>query len=139
MNRRVRIIAMVALASFLLCGATAPEGCAPQPQPSHTGEEVAVVGIPVAIAVGVIVLVAVHSDHHTLRGCVSMGPKGLQVRTDGDAKTYNLIGVTANTRVGDVVKLHGSKEKKDSNGDRAFVVEKMTKDFGPCKVQPVTP
>ena len=143
MIRRMGFVSMVALASFLLCGATAPEGCQPAPQPpNHTGNEVAAaVGILVGAVVGTIVLVEVNKSNHTIKGCVSAGPNGLQVRNDSDKKTYALLGVTASTKAGDIVQLHGTKEKKtrDSSGDPSFVVQRVSRDYGPCKLSPMPP
>ena len=136
-QRRVGIAAMTALASIALCGATAPTGCTPPPPPpSHPGTEVAAaVGIVVGVSVGTVILVELHHSHHTIEGCVTASRDGLQVMSLKDKKTYALSGATASTKVGDVVRLHGNKEKtKDANGDGSFVVEKMTRDFGPCKL-----
>jgi len=141
MNRPIGIVALVALSPFLLCGSTAPEGCQPEPQPSHTGAEVAGVAIAAGAVIGTVVLVEVHKSHHAIRGCVSTAANGLEMRDEKDGKTYNLVGVTANTRLGDRVQLHGSKEKitKDSAGDPTFIVEKMSKDYGPCKADTQSP
>ena len=137
MNRRVGITAMAGLTSFLFCGFTAPQTCQPQPQPSHTGAEVAGISILAGVVIGTVILVDRNHAHHTIKGCVSMSQNGLEVQDDSDKKTYALAGVTTNTKAGDVVRLHGKKEKKakDSAGDRTFTVEKISKDFGPCKVQ----
>ena len=138
MQRRNGIIAFAALSCFLLCGATAPQGC-----PSGTGSigpskgEVvgAVVGVIAVIAVGTIVIVEVNKSHHVIKGCVTAGPDGIEVHNDGDQKIYALTGVTANVKVGDIVKVNGNKNKhqKDSAGDEDFTVQKINRDYGPCK------
>jgi hypothetical protein len=140
MHRRRGIICFVALLSFLLCGATSPNGCtSSSPPPSigpSNGEIIgAAVGISAGIVVGVVVLVEVNKSHHNLKGCVTAGPDGLTLHTEGNGKTYALTGVPANVKVGDVIQVHGSKSKgqKDSAGDQDFAVEKMSKDYGPCK------
>jgi hypothetical protein len=136
MIRRVGLVAAVALTSFLLCGATAPTGCQPQPKPSDAGVIAAGVGVAAGAALGVVILVEVNKSHHTVKGCVTSGANGLEVRNEGDNQNYALVGVTTNTKVGDRVRLHGSKDRKnkDSAGDGTFVVEKMTRDYGPCSV-----
>jgi hypothetical protein len=141
MNRRISIAAAVALASFLLCGSTAPEGCQPAPQPSHTGAEAAGIAIVAGAVIGTVVLVEIHKAHHTIKGCVSMGPNGLEVKDSKAMKTYSLVGVNPNAKVGDLVQLHGSKEmsSKDSTRDETFMVEKMSRDFGPCAVAAAQP
>jgi hypothetical protein len=95
----------------------------------------AAVGVVAVIVVGTVVLVEVDKSHHNLKGCVTAGPDGLTLHTEGNSKIYALTGVPANVKVGDVIKVHGSKSKrqKDSAGDQDFAVEKMSRDYGPCK------
>ena len=95
----------------------------------------AAVGVGAVIAVAIIVPVEISRSHHTLNGCVVTGEKGLELRTS-DAKTYSLEGDAASIKVGDKVKIHGSKIKKtkDSTGPQVFKVEMLKKDFGPCPV-----
>ena len=142
-SRRMGIAGFTALAVLLCSGATAPTGC---PSGSSTigpseGEVVgAAVGVAAAVTVVVVVLVEVNKSHHTLNGCVSAGANGLELQTS-DAKRYTLEGDAASVKVGDRVKLHGSKVKKtkDSGGDQVFKVEKLNKDFGPCPAPSATP
>lgn len=137
MPRKTGIISMLALSSFLLCGATAPVTCKENNIGPSTGEVVGIgVGIGAAVVIGTVVLVHVNHSHHEIRGCVSSGPNGLQVQNDSDKKLYTLIGVPANVKVGDIVKVHGDKEKqpKGSTATEEFKVEKMSRDYGPCKV-----
>ena len=139
MYRRTGIVSMIAVSLFLLCGQTAPVECKGSIGPS-TGE---VVGVGVAavgvITVGTIVLVHVHNSHHNIKGCVVSGPSGIQIKsgTGSDMKTYTLSGDT-NVKVGDLVKVHGSKVKKvkNSTDDQTFMVEKLNKDYGPCTTTP---
>jgi|HubBroStandDraft_5_1064220.scaffolds.fasta_scaffold206688_1 hypothetical protein len=137
MNRRIGIVSMVALSSFLLCGmqSVPPASCNEHIGPS-TGEVVGIAAaIGAVIVVGTVVLVKVHNSHHTIRGCVISGPDGLEVRNESDQKTYALTGAQTSVKVGDIVKINGTKEKtrKDSAGNEDFVVTKMSKDYGPCK------
>jgi hypothetical protein len=140
MYRRTGIVSMIAFTLFVCCGQSAPVACTPAPQPSHTGAEVAAVAVVAGVVIGTVVLVEVHKGHHRVKGCVSTGPNGLQIRTinDMDSKTYTLEGVTQDVKVGDLVQVHGSKVKKVKNsiGDQTFMVEKLSKDYGPCKVNP---
>jgi hypothetical protein len=133
MNRRTGLVSMISLTSILLCGAGSPTGCQSSGSigPS-TGE---VVGIGVAavavVVVGVVVLVEVNKSHHTIKGCVSSGPSGLEVLNDSDKKIYALTSVPPNVKVGDIIKVQGKKEKQ--GGAQEFVVQKMSRDYGPCK------
>jgi hypothetical protein len=127
---------MVAVSLFLFCGQTAPATCNDAHIGPSTGEVVGA-GVAVgAIVVGTVVLVHVH-DSHIIKGCVFAGPNGVEIRTDNGTKTYTLAG-DPNVKVGDLVKLHGTKVKKvkDSTGDQTFTVEKLNKDYGPCKTTP---
>jgi hypothetical protein len=130
-SRRQRITAFAVLAALVCSGAT-----------SCTRTQVglsaaAIATVLVATTVGV--TYAVQNSHHTLRGCVFSDPDGLKLRTT-DAKVDKLEGEVAAIKVGDRVKLHGSKLKKakDSTGDQVFVVEKLNKDYGPCPVNVTT-
>jgi hypothetical protein len=94
----------------------------------------AAVGIGAVIAI--VVVVAVNSGHHTISGCVISGPNGLELQT-GDSKRYALEGDAASIKVGDRVKIHGSRVKKtkDTKGDQVYRVEKLRRDYGPCPVK----
>lgn len=139
-NYRLGVAAFAGLAVLLCSGATAPAGCGPNGSsgsigPSN-GEVVgAAVGIGAAIAVVVVVLVEVDHSHHSVSGCVTTGPNGLELQTS-DSKSYALAGDAASVRVGDRVKLHGSKVRKtkDSSGDQVFRVASISRDYGPCNV-----
>jgi hypothetical protein len=137
MQHRKGIICFVALSCFLLCGATSPTSCNSNQSIGPSDGEVvgAVVGVVAVIVVGTVVLVEVNKSHHNLKGCVTVGPDGLTLHTEGNSKIYALTGVPANVKVGDVIKVHGSKSKgqKDSAGDQDFAVEKMSRDYGPCQ------
>lgn len=144
MQRRKGFAAFAALSSLLLSGASSPSSCNTsndQIGPSNTEVYGAVAGIAAGIAVGTIVLVEVHKSHHTVKGCVTAGPEGLTVHSEGNQKVYALTGVTANVKVGDIVKLNGNKEKsqKDSAGDEDFMIQKMSRDYGPCKAPLAAP
>jgi hypothetical protein len=139
MIRRGGVISAVALSSFLLCGATAPTSCTSASSgnigPSE-GEVVgAAVGVVAVLVVGTVVIVEVNKSHHRLKGCVTAGPNGLELYDAGNQKIYTLTGITANVKVGDIIQVHGSKQKgqKDSTGAQDFKVEKMSRDFGPCQ------
>lgn len=135
---------MIVLTSFLLGGATSPQSCnTSNSQPTTIGPSKGeVVGAAVAVVavvvVATVVLVEVHNSHHTIKGCVSMGPSGLQVKDTGNQKIYNVSGVTTGVKVGDVVRLHGDKEKKKKGEtDQGFVIQKISKNYGACQVTAV--
>ena len=138
-GRRTQKMVAIALAS-LVCCAAGPTGCTDSLKNDKigfgpSGGQVAAAAIGVGAAV-VVTVVLINHSHHTMKGCVSSGQNGLQVQTQGNMKTYALAGDTANIKVGDLVRFHGTKVKKvkDSAGDRTFTVEKISRDYGPCKL-----
>jgi hypothetical protein len=140
MLRPTGIASMVALAAFITGTGTPIQGCQPAPQPSDTGAEVGAVAAVAGVVVATVVLVSVEKNHHNIKGCVFAGQDGLELRDDKDKETYRLLGATASTQSGDIVRLHGAKEKaaKGSSADPSFVVEKVTRTYGPCTVLPPT-
>jgi len=73
----------------------------------------------------------------SLHGCVSSAPNSITLLNEGDRQTYDLIGDTAAIKIGDRVKVSG-KKKKDTAGKRYFLVGKLSKNYGACKVSPTT-
>jgi hypothetical protein len=68
------------------------------------------------------------------------GSGGLQVEDTDNGRVYNVSGVTAGVKVGDVVRLHGDKEKRvKGETSQGFVIQKMSKDYGACKVAAAAP
>jgi hypothetical protein len=132
-RRRFGIAAFAALTAFLCTGATG--SCGPS-----SGEIVGgVVGIAAGLGVIVVVAVEVTNGHHTISGCVVSGPNGLELQTSD--KRYALEGDASSIKVGDRVKIHGSRVKKtkDTAGDQVYRVEKLKKDYGPCPMTASAP
>jgi hypothetical protein len=50
-----------------------------------------------------------------------------------------LMGDTADIKAGDRIRVKGKKKKKDSPAGGKFLVEKLAKNYGPCKALPATP
>lgn len=128
------------MAAMLCTGASSPSGCNSSSSTGSSGTYEgyaigAAVGIGAVIAVAIIVPVEISRSHHIVTGCVVTGANGLELHTS-DAKTYSLEGDAAIIKVGDKVKLHGTKIKKtkDSTGPGVFKVEKLDRNYGPCPV-----
>jgi len=103
-----------------------------------TGETVGAIA-GVAGAGAVIAIVVVHEHNvHVMRGCVASYRDGLQVKNEGDNRSYLLSGDTASIKAGERVKLSGKKMKGDGD-HRQFALSKLTKDYGPCEVAKTTP
>jgi hypothetical protein len=96
---------------------------------------IAAVAIGAALGVGIYFLVR---QPPSISGCAASGPDGLTLRNEGDQQTYTLIGDTAGVKPGDRIKVSG-KKKKDPSGRHDFLVEKLKKDYGACKLSPATP
>ncbi|MGA8088783.1 MAG: DUF5818 domain-containing protein [Terracidiphilus sp.] len=133
-GRRLGVAAFAGLTVLLCSGSTAPTQCQSSIGPS--GGEVAgvAIGVGAVIAVAIIVPVEISHSHHIVTGCVMTGANGLELQTS-EGKTYALEGDAASIKVGDKVKVHGSKIKKtkDSTGPGVFRVEKLNRDYGPCR------
>ena len=135
---RFGVVTLTALAVIFCSGATSPSGCNSSSSsigPSGGQVAGAAIGIGAVVAVAIIVPVEINHRHHTLKGCVFSTSGGFELRTS-DGKTYALEGDSSSIKAGDMVQLHGSKVKKtkDSNGNDVFRVEKLKKEYGPCKV-----
>src|SRR6202034_2231950 len=99
------------------------------------GVIIALVGVGVLIGVGV--YFAVHHGH-SLKGCASSGPGGMQLLNESDQQSYALAGDVNRIKTGNRVRVSGNKQKP-TGGGRKFVATKLSKDYGPCKIQPSTP
>jgi len=69
----------------------------------------------------------------SLHGCVSSAPNSLLLLNESDRQTYDLIGDTTPVKAGQRVKVSG-KKRKDASGKRYFLMEKLSKAYGACKV-----
>ena len=99
--------------------------------------EIVGAAVGVGAAVAVVVLLEVNHSHHTLKGCVVSNATGLELRTS-DSRLYQLDGDVSKIHVGDKVKIHGSRIKREKNatGDQVFKVEALNKAYGPCDATP---
>jgi hypothetical protein len=94
------------------------------------------VGIAAAgAAIGIGVYYAIHHRSPAMTGCSSLSSDTLILRNEADQKIYTLAGDIADIKAGDRIKLSGKKDL-DASGKRSFLVDKVVKDYGPCKVAP---
>jgi hypothetical protein len=104
--------------------------------PGATPGRVAAIGVGLAAAgglIGVGVYYAVKHDH-SVSGCARSGPEGLQLTSESDMHTYSLVGEVAGIKPGERVHVSGKKGKEKSAATREFLVEKVSRDLGPCEV-----
>ncbi len=113
---------------------TASAGIAGASNGKTAGVIIALVGVGALIGVGVYVAVR---HGHSLKGCTSSGPGGMQLLNEGDKQTYALAGDVDGIKAGNRVRVSGSKKKSTGNS-RQFVATKLSKDYGPCKTQAST-
>jgi hypothetical protein len=85
-----------------------------------------------------LLLVPKLAEADSLQGCVSSAPNSLLLFNEGDRQTYDLLGDLTPVKAGQRVKVSG-KKKKDTSGKRYFLVEKLSKDYGACKVSQAAP
>lgn len=104
------------------------------------GDKAAIVAVLVAVGVGagIGIYYAIHHGN-SLDGCAVSGPDGLQLQNKGDGQIYALAGEVAAIKPGDRVRVAGKKQKKNGGGAQLFLVEKISKDYGVCKVQSAAP
>ena len=93
-----------------------------------------------AITAGALTLVfySIHAEHF-VKGCVATGQNGLQLQDESNPQAWRLTGVTAGIKPGERIRLKGTKSKKESSGNRSFLIEQVAKDYGPCKGHQATP
>lgn len=120
------------------CTASSSTGSAPSGgYSSGTG-----IAIGVAVAAGVGILI--YALHHrgaspaqaSLVGCTQAGAngEGTTLVNDKDKEAYTLVAGSTDLKPGERVKLTGQKSQ-DGSGKRTFTVQKLSKDYGPCKTE----
>jgi hypothetical protein len=92
----------------------------------------------IGVGIGIGVYYAFHHGH-SLTGCAVSGTNGLELQNKGDQQTYALVGEVAAIKPGDRVRVSGKKKKKPAGSTPHFLVERLSKDFGPCPGKPATP
>jgi hypothetical protein len=106
------------------------------------GREVAIgitVGVVVVATVTIVTVYLIARHNHNVTGCAVSSGGGIELQSDGGGTTYLLAGNLSGIPPGERLRLTGKKAKKVAANSRTFLVEKVAKDFGPCRVQRVTP
>ena len=137
------IIGTISLGTFALmfsgcCGPNDPN-CRNVSIGPSTGEIVAAtIGVIAVIGVGTAVIIEVEHSHHNIKGCIFNSSDGLEIEDAGTHKRFMLAGTTSDLKEGTLVRIHGSraKKQKDSTTVQAFVVQNLKKTYGPCTVTP---
>ena len=136
-SRYQRLSAVAALSGLLAFGDRSVVAQRPATQTigATNGQ---IVGVAAGIAgagalIGILAYVAV-KHNHTITGCALFGPDGMRLTTESDQQTFTMIGNVAGIKPGERVRVSGKKYKQKSAAPDQFLVEKITKDFGPCEV-----
>ncbi len=130
----VTAMALLAASTFTAQAQTAkPAGSGFDINPVRTSDVVWIgVGIAaIGAGIGIGTYYAV-KHNRTLTGCAVSGSSGLELTTESDPHTYSLLGDTAAIKPGDRVRLFGKKKKRHGADIQPFLVEKVSRDFGPC-------
>jgi hypothetical protein len=138
MNTRVQKLLANVITLALLGMAAGPTNayCANPPSESQIVSNGQIAGVAAGIAgagaaIGIGVFYAVHHGH-SLTGCTVSGSNGLELVNQGDHATWRLVGEVNDIKPGERVHVSGKKEKKAGADPGQFLVEKVSKDFGPC-------
>jgi hypothetical protein len=126
------IVAIIAICALLATIATKPAKANSIP----TQSDIAWIGVAIgAIGAGIGIGIYYAVRHNrALTGCAVSGASGLQLQNESDQQSYALIGDVAGIKPGDRVRVSGKKGKGKTGAPRQFLVEKLGKDFGACKV-----
>jgi hypothetical protein len=132
---RLRLITLLLCLSFVLLLSKPAEAQTGGIGPSKNqviGIFVAVAAVGAAIGVGIYFAVR---QSPSLKGCTASSPTGLTLLNENDQKLYTLIGDTSTIKSGDRFKVSGKKKKQQGlSAPHDFLVEKVSKDYGACKV-----
>lgn len=129
------------LVILLVCVCLLPVNTPAKADSLQTDANWIVVGIA---ATGAVIGIGIfYAFHHSssIRGCAVSGPNGLELQNEGDRQTFRLLGITADVKPGDRVRVNGKHKKlaSGSSGNPTFLVDKLAKDYGACQAASVKP
>ena len=101
-------------------------------------------GIAIGVAAAAGVGILIYALHHrgasptqaSLVGCTQAGAGGeaATLLNEKDKEAYTLVAGSTDLKPGERVELTG-KKTQDGSGKRTFQVQKLARDFGPCKTE----
>ena len=133
---RNKMLAIAAVCFLLATAATEPAVANSIP----TKSDVVLIGVAVGAigaGIGIGIYYALHHNH-SLTGCAVSGANGLELQNKGDQQTYALVGAVNAIKPGERIRVSGKRVKKTAGPTPQFLVEQLSKDFGPCPAQPTT-
>jgi len=129
-----RCLAVLALASIAFCEAASPASAEPEGSPQLSGGTVVVAGIGAGVVIGTVAIIELFHRKHTIRGCVSEGPDGLQIVDEKTQVKYILRGNEDSVQSGQTTAIRGRKKHKKHQ--LYFLVKKVRGEYGPCGQSP---
>jgi hypothetical protein len=136
-----RILAWEIVCALALAASTPSNAQSSTPIGGVTHTDAVWIGVAVAAigaGIGIGIYYAIHHNSH-LTGCAVSGANGLQLQSKDDQQTYDLVGAVASIKQGDRVRVSGKRVKKSTGPTPQFLVEQISKDYGPCPASPATP
>ena len=98
------------------------------------------IGVAAAAGVGILIYALHHrgasQNQASLVGCTQAGAggEGTTLVNEKDKEAYTLVAGSTDIKPGERVELTG-KKTQDGSGKRTFQVQKLAKDYGPCKTE----
>jgi len=133
---RNKILAKAVVCALLVTAATTPAVASIPTQSDAVWIGIAVGAIGAGIGIGI--YYAVHHNHH-LTGCAVSGANGLELENKGDQQRYLLVGAVNAIKPGERIRVSGKRVKKMAGPTPQFLVEQLSKDFGPCPAKLLMP
>lgn len=118
----------------MFCEAASPAMAEPAASPQISGDTVVMAGIGAGVVIGTVALIELFHRKHTIRGCVSEGPDGLQIVDEKTQVKYILRGQEDAVRPGQTAAIRGRKKHK--RHQLYFLVKKVRGEYGPCGQPP---
>ena len=114
---------------MIFCEAASPAAAEPDGSP-QAGGVVVVAGIGAGVVIGTVALIELFHRKHTIRGCVTEGPDGLQIVDEKTQVKYILRGNEDAVQSGQTAAIRGRKKHK--RHQLYFMVKKVRGEYGPC-------
>ena len=64
---------------------------------------------------------------------------GLELQNKSDKQTYALVGAVNAIKQGERIRVSGKRIKKTAGPTQQFLVEQLSREFGPCQAKSTMP